>query len=143
MQFTNSNYYFTSVRAAAILTGSYVPGTVLGGSNQKDSTLESLFRNNQLVALFQVTLGSLTTVDIKIEFSNDGTTWYQEAYDAIGTPASSAVTITESLITRSFAASGNYRVAIPMLDQFCRISAKGTGTVTSSSLTIDAVVGTN
>lgn len=143
MQTSLSNYYFTSVRAAAILTGSYVAGTVLGGSNQDSSTLENLFRNDQLIALFKITLGSLTTVDIKTEFSNDGITWYQESYDAIGTPATSAVTITESLITRSFAASGNYRVAIPMLDQYCRISAKGTGTVTSSSLTIDAVVGNN
>lgn len=143
MKVTTSNYSFNAIVPAGILTTSYVAGTVLGGTNQINNYLLDNYINSQLTLYVAVTIGSLTTVDMKVEFSNDGTTWYQETYDAIGSAATSAVTITESLIQRSFAASGNYRVAVKILDQFVRVSVKGTGTVTSSSVTINAIVGSN
>ena len=51
-------------------------------------------------------------------------------------------TDTASLGEHSMAATGNYSFAIPIETRFIRISAKGTGTVTASSMTIDAVLGT-
>ena len=86
--------------------------------------------------LVQITLGSLTSVEIKIEFSPDNSTWFQEVIDS----PNSLTQFTSSQGDRTFTASGNYRIAIPIADNFIRISAKGTGTVTSSSCTIDAVV---
>ena len=52
-------------------------------------------------------------------------------------------TVTESLAEHTITASGNYRIAIPMNDRYVKVSAKGTGTVTSSSLGVKAVLGVN
>lgn len=138
MRNTLCSYQPYSIRSSAIVTNSYVAGTIIQANTSGD-----IFDKSQLLLLVNVTLGSLTTADIKVEFSPDGTNYYQETYDAIGTATASAVTITESLIQRSFAASGSYRIAIPILDAFIRISTKGTGTVTSSLVAITAIVGNN
>jgi len=41
-----------------------------------------------------------------------------------------------NLFEYTITASGQYRIAIPVKDKYMKISAKGTGTVTSSSLKI-------
>lgn len=133
-----ASYTLYPVRTAAILTGSYVAGTVLGPSDYQE-----IFQHKQLELLIAFTLGSLTTAEIKVEFSNDGTTYYREVYDSVGTPSGGSVTITENMIERSLAATGNYRIAIPILDRYIKISVKGSGTATSSSMTINAIVGNN
>lgn len=140
MQISNSKYYFINIRPAAILTTSYVPAVVLGGDNQQDSILQNLFTNNQLILYVAFTIGSLTNATLKIEFSNDGTTWYQETEDNL---AASTGVITEVPITRIFTATGNYRIPIKMNDAYVRVSAEGVGTVTASSLSINAIVGNN
>ena len=120
------DYINKSVRAAAILTTSYVAGTVLTETQGY----------NQLVALVNFTIGSLTTAEIKIEFSPDNSTWYQETFQSV-----SGGTATETLGAHQINATGLYRILVPIKDRFVRISAKGTGTVTSSSMTIDALLG--
>jgi len=125
-----ANYKYVSVRTAAILTGSYVAGTVIG----LDGALIS--NQNQLIVYADFTIGSLTDCQIKVEFSPDNSTYYQETFSAI-----SGGTSTESLGVHKLAATGKYRIAIPIKDKFVKISAIGTGTVTSSSLAINAVVG--
>lgn len=132
-----SQYTKRAVRGAAILTNSYVSATVQvdpmspnAGANQDLSPF------NQLIVLVQFTIGSLTDGRVKIEFSPDGTTWYQETTSSVA-----AGVETDSVLEHAFTASGNYRLAIPLLDRFVRISAKGTGTVTSSSMAIDVVAG--
>lgn len=125
------NYDFRNIRAAAILTNSYVAGTVLNYSNGNPSNY------NQLIIYVGFTIGSLTDGQIKVEFSHDGSTYYQETFSSI-----SAGVSTESLASHKFTASGNYRIAVPIKDNYIKISAIGTGTVTSSSMTIDAAIGT-
>lgn len=120
------DYIKKPVRTAAILTGSYVAGTVL----------ENTHNYNQLVVLVQFTIGSLTTAEIKIEVSPDNSTWFQETFASIAT-----VTSTLSLGEYAMGATGNYRIPFSLKDRYIRISAKGTGTVTSSSMTIDAILG--
>lgn len=117
---------FSSVRAAAVLTNSYVTGTVL--------TQTRGF--NQLSVMIQFTLGSLTSAEIRIEFSIDNSTWFQEVIDS----ANSLSELTSSQGDRTLTSSGNYAISIPISYNFIRISAKGTGTVTSSSMTIDAIL---
>jgi len=119
-----------NIRSAAILTNAYVAGTVIG-TNEGPSTY------NQLIVYIDFTIGSLTDAQVKIEFSHDGTTYYQETFDSI-----SSTTNTESLGVHKFAGTGKYRLAIPIKDNYIKISAIGTGTVTSSSMTIDAILGT-
>ena len=121
------DYINRPVRSAAILTNSFVEGTLLENANNYD----------QLQVLVQFTLGSLTSAEVKVEFSPDNSAFHQETFDSV-----SAGTNTISLGEHKMTASGNYRIAIPLKDRFIKISVKGTGTLTSSSMTIDAVLGT-
>lgn len=139
MDNTFATYNLFPIRSTTILTTSYVAGIVIGPTSSGINP----FQYSQLEILIQVTLGSLTTVEMKVEFSNDGITWYQETVDSVGSVSSGLVTISQGLSTRQFAASGNYRIGIKVLDQYMRISVKGTGTVTSSSVTINAILGNN
>ena len=125
------DYIELPVRTAAILTNSYVAGTVIGADNITQVSLE-----NQLILYVDFTIGSLTTAEIKIEFSADGTNWVQETFESI-----SAGVATETLGLRQFSASGPYRIAIRIKDRYIRVSAKGTGTLTSSSMAVHAIVG--
>lgn len=120
------DYKTVSVRSAAILTGSYVAGTVI----------ENVDDQNQLVLYVGFTKGSLTTAELKIEFSADNSNWYQEASESV-----SSGTATVSLKEHQFSATGNYRIPIALKDRYIRISVKGTGTVTSSSMAVTAGVG--
>lgn len=121
------DYAYKPVRAAAILTNSYVAGTVLTDVQEK----------NQLEIEVQFTKGSLTNAIIKVEFSPDGVTYRQQTFGSISTGVK-----TLSLGTNLIAASGNYTISIPIKTKNIKISAIGTGTVTSSSMEINAVVGT-
>ena len=115
-----------SVRAAAILTGTYVAGTIIEGTHLE----------NQLIINVTFVKGSLTSAQIKVEFSNDSSNYYQETVQNI-----SGGTSTDSLLVHSIDTTGGYRIAVPIKDRFIKISAIGTGTATNSSMTIDAVVG--
>lgn len=127
------DYIIQSIRTAAILTNSYVAGTIVGNT----TNTSHVFRQNELLLYVSFTIGSLTDLRIKIEFSPDNVTYYQETNS--GNPSSGVVT--DEVYERKYTASGNYRLAIPIKDRYIKISAKGTGTVTSSSCTIDAILG--
>jgi len=120
-----------AVRAAAILTNAYVAaGTVLNYSNANPAL------RNQLNLLVKFTKGSLTSASIKVEFSHDGVTYYQDTFESVSGGES---TISNGVYTMT--ASGNYVISIPIKFSYIKVSAIGTGTVTSSELTIDAIVG--
>lgn len=130
-------YEQRTVREAAILTTSYVAGTVVKRDNSHLSENKQHIENfDQLILLVEFTIGSLTDARIKVEFSSDGTTYYQESYGS-----TSAGVRTVRVLESKLTASGNYRIPIDIKDRFIRISAKGTGTVTGSSLAISAVLG--
>lgn len=122
------DYVLRPVRSAAILTGSYVAGTVLDSTHQY----------NQLVLYVDFTIGSLTSLQVKVEFSADGTAYYQETVATFSAGTSTAV-----VNEYSMAATGKYRIAIPVSDRYVKVSAKGTGTATASSCAIDAVLAVN
>lgn len=130
------DYKTFAVRDAAILTNSYVAGTVIGFT--EDFINKGVHLNNQLNIYIDFTIGSLTDLYIKIEFSSDNTTYYQESFSSI--PAASG-TDTVSLGLHKFTGTGKYRLALPIKDRYIKISAQGNGTVTSSSLSINAVIG--
>ena len=115
-----------SVRSTAILTTSYVAGTELDVRDY-----------SQLEIYADATLGSLTSIEVKIEFSStSGGTLFQETTESI-----SGATIVQNLAEHQISVDGNYRISVPINDMYCTISAKGTGTVTGSSLTITATLG--
>jgi hypothetical protein len=119
-----------AIRAAGILTGAYVAGNVLGPTNGNP------VMNNQLNILAALTIGSLTSADIRVEYSIDGTTWYQETFEDI---AGGISTLSGGVYRMS--ATGNHIISIPVKAPYIRISAIGNGTVDGSSLKIDAVLG--
>jgi hypothetical protein len=128
MQYGDSKQF--TVRDSAILTGSYVAGTVI-------NLAEGGF--NQLVINPQFTIGSLTSASIKVEFSKDGTTYQQETYEE---PTLGTGTITAYPAVHVLGSTYNPRIAIPILpgEQYIKISALGTGTATDSLLAINATV---
>ncbi len=132
---TVSNYSLFTVRAAAILTNSAVAGTVIGGTTESSN----LFYNNQLIILADFTIGSLTNVILTVEFSPDNTNWYAETYEDI---AASTGVATVRAKTHVIAATGKFQLPpITICDAYIRISATGTGTLTSSSLAVKAIIG--
>ncbi len=116
-----------TLRSAAILTTSYVAATVL------DTALQ-----NQVIFLISFTKGSLTTAEVKVEFSYDDITYFQETSRLI-----SGSTSADTALEHSYNATGNFVLDLPIMYRYVKISAKGTGTVTNSSMTIYALVGTN
>lgn len=119
-----------TVRGAAILTNSYVAGTVI----------ENVQLQNQLILEINFTKGSLTSGDVKVETCQDPDpstgTFAQQA--SVNYTAGAGAT---SLAEYNFTASGVYRIPINIKDRHIKVSAKGTGTVTDSSMAIRAVVG--
>lgn len=128
------DYSYNTVRAAAVLTGSYVAGTDL--SHATPNWIVKVELKNQLELYIDLTLGNLTSAQVKLEFSHDGTTWFQETFETI-----SSGTATATAGEHSFASSGKYRLSIPIKDQYVRVSAKGSGDTTNSSMAIGAIVG--
>ena len=113
------------VRSAAILTTGYVAGADIGFDRQ-----------NYLGVLVKFTKGSLTSLQVKIESSiDDGVTFGQQITE---TASSGTVTVDGAEFT--FDTTGNYWIVVnPLIADAIRISAKGTGTLTGSSLQISAV----
>jgi len=126
------DYASLVIRSSGILTGSYVAAAVVG----IDSLTTLNQERNQLIILVDFTIGSLTTAEIKFEFSHNGTDFYQETFGTI-------VTGTESdyLGLHQIGATGLYRIPVQTKDRFIKVSAKGTGTATGSLLALTAIVG--
>ena len=130
------DYNFKTIRAAAILTNSYVAGNVIGLGATADQL--NVHEENQLIIYVDFTIGSLTDGRIKVEFAHDATTpdYYQESFSSI-----SGGTDTVTVAEHKFTGTGKYRIAIPIKDNSVKISAIGTGAVTNSSMKISAAIG--
>ena len=115
------------IRASAILTSSYVAGEIIANAGGMD----------QLLLGIAFTKGSLTSMSIKIEFSMDGSTWYQETYEG----ASSSGVVSPEVFVRTYTANFAGVIAIPVMANYIKVSAIGTGTATSSLLAIDSLLG--
>lgn len=126
---TGSNTRITSttaLRTTAVLTNSYV----------NSSSLAVPQGENQLILLLAATKGSLTSIEVRVEFSDDDSTWYQETFGTIVGPTDTLEIGEHEILT-----NGNYRLVIPVMDRFVRVGAKGSGTVTGSDLLVDGVLG--
>jgi hypothetical protein len=127
-----TSYSAVSIRTSAVLTNSYVAATVIGPG----SGFTNLQKNNQLLLYVDFTVGQLTDALIKIEFSDDGLSYYQETV-----AVQSSGTLSEYAGEHKIAATGKYRIAAPIVDKFIKVSAKGTGVVTDSLLALKAIIG--
>lgn len=125
VNFVGSSASATTVvtRAAAILTNGYVTADAV-----------DVRSNSQVIFFITFTKGSLTDLDLKVEFSPDNTTWVQETGSLL-----SGDTSTETNIVHTYSATGSYRLPIEVAAEYIRISAIGNGTVTGSSLAIKMI----
>jgi hypothetical protein len=117
----------TTVRAAAILTTGYVAGTVLEGCE----------KFNVLSLNYDFTVGSLTDCQIKVEVSTNGTDYYQLVSDSI----TAGVNTVAGLVYKLTGTLKGATTPLSINTKYIKISAIGTGTVTDSSLKIDAILG--
>lgn len=127
----SNKYQSKQIRSSAILTWSYVAATVMWhDDNNAASEL------NQFECLVDFTIWSLTTLEIKIEFSDDWITYFQETASSI-----SWGTATMTALEYSFAASGNLIIASPFKARYVKVSAKWTWTATGSTLALTWILG--
>ena len=123
----NSDYRVAAIRASTVLTGSYVAGTLLR---------DDISKYNQLVVLVDITLGSLTSAEVRVEFSLDNVRWFQKPFQLVISSTQASVSSGEY----TFTVDGLYPMDFPIAYNFIRISAKGTGTVTNSLMQVDAIL---
>lgn len=123
------SYKYKVIRSSAVLTTSYVAGTVIGPN---DGAIDF----NQALLLIEFIIGSLSSAQVKIEFSIDGTTYGQESFVSL-----SGGTSSESLGIHNYTASGNYWIEKPIKYPYIKVSVQGTGTVTNSLMAITAFLG--
>jgi len=135
MAYHIGDYIKFPLRASAVLTNAYVTYPINETLSDGTTGIFDCSGFNQLLVYTNFTIGSLTSASIKVEFSADNVTWYQETLLAI-----SGGTSTDSLGVHLYGASGNYRLALPVADRYIRVSITGTGTVTNSLAVLDAIL---
>ena len=123
------------VRASSVLTGAYVPGTVI-----------TVDEHNFLGINIAYTNGDEDSLDVKIEVSTDGgTTWFQQVTE---TTTSGAIAV--ALATRNYIATGNYAttvypIKVPTSDTAdkgqVRVSFKATGGTPTGTASASLVTG--
>jgi len=108
-----------TLREDAILTTSYV--------SSRDIRLTVY---HDIGLFFELTKGSLTSFQYKVQWSHDGTTWFDEATETV---SASSITDTVCSYTHTLAGDTNYYKPLPYRGNYLRVQVKGTGTVTGSS----------
>lgn len=118
-------YKSTEIRASAILTTGYVA-----------TAARLIDRKNQLNLLVAYTKGSSTGVDIKIQFSDDKTTWYEENSTALASGV-----LTHTVYAHRFTVAGNYVISVPITHRWYRVSVQAISDATGTLLAIQEEVG--
>jgi hypothetical protein len=85
------DFHTIAVRSPAILTDAYVAGTIIG-RNTTEPNIITTTNNDQLVLLYDFTIGSLTSAEIKVEFANE--LYYSIAYDGQSANFTAGLTVT-------------------------------------------------
>ena len=126
-----------TLRSSAVLTGSYVASSVIGADLLEPGEVAIC---DELALFLAFTIGSLTSCEIKVEFSDDGINWRQETIEAPGAPSGGIIISSTYLNVHQLTGTGNFKLIIPYACSYLRVSAQGTGTATNSLLGITAVV---
>lgn len=113
-------------RAAAALTTSYVY------TEKIDCSMR-----NQLCLYIDYTKGSSDSAEILVEFSEDGTNWYSETFQAVST-----TTETDHIGVHTMTVAGSRRLMIPIMDRYVRFGCKATTSGTGTSMKLIARIGT-
>lgn len=109
----------STIRASAVLTSSYVAATDIDCQNA-----------SQVYIYLNYTKGDETSCEVKVEYSYDDTTYFQET--AVTTGATAALTIS----TYQMTATGKFVLQIPIMARWLRISVKASAGTPTGTLAI-------
>jgi len=123
---SQSNIRLITVREAAALTTSYVASDSFNVEGA-----------NQLELLVSFTKGGSGGCRLKMEFSQDGTNWYQES---MVSEFPSVNDVKHTPIARKIGSSANLAISIPISASFFRVSAQAITSGTGTSLSIMATI---
>lgn len=112
----------TPLRASSVLTGSYVASSAVDTVNSDQVNLYCTY-----------TKGDEASLQVKVETSPDGSTYFQQAFLSIA-----GGTATTTLGEYTFTATGNYLINVPVADAKLRIQAKATGGSPTGTLAVSA-----
>ena len=121
---SQSNIRRIVIRAAAALTTSYVT-----------SNSFNIQGANQLQLLVSFTKGDSDGCRLKIEFSEDGSSWYQESIVEY-----SSGDANHSPLARKIEDSANLVLSVPTSASFLRVSGQAITSGTSTSLSVLATI---
>ena len=121
----NDNQRPDAIREAAILTQAYVASDIF-----------NLQGANQLQLKVAFTLGSSSGAQIKVEFSDDKTNWFQESKYSV-----SGSDWVHTAQTRRRNASASLVINIPVISKWYRVSSLAVTDETGTSLAITGMVG--
>jgi hypothetical protein len=113
------------IRDAAILTLAYVAGSIIQAEDYNLLGIEVDF-----------TKGLLTSMEIKIEVSQDDINYFQQMTETV---SGGVVTLEPGVYKIDTTGKHAFNIH-PIRAKFIKISVKGTGTVTNSSCAIKAVL---
>ena len=130
----------------AVLPNDFTNGTAILSTSDDDEDNEAIDAEdcNYLVLYIYLSLGSSSSMDLKIYFTDNATTtlvaaalWYQE----VGSSVTAGVS-TDSMLSHRYSASGTYRLIVPIMDKYIKIMLIGKGDPANSIATIKGLVGT-
>lgn len=122
------------VRPASLPTSSYVAGEVIDLSAYSGQI-------TQLMLLISITKASATSFQFLLEYSVDNVTYFPLTTESI---ANGLITLTPAeytVLASALATNATITIERPIKYRYIRVSTKGSGTLTSSSVAIQANLG--
>lgn len=126
------NVDLSTQRKATVLTNALVYTTAMDVKNL-----------NQVTALIDFVLGSLTNMLLRVQLSPDNVNWYD--YETDDTQDQTIVGVDDQIparaLVRLFDGDSHMAFQVPVKAAYLRFGVIGTGTVTGSSCAISTMVG--
>lgn len=110
------------------------PVTLTAAYTGNISSAFNITTGQQLTCYLRYITGSGETnnsVEVRVEFSPDGTLWYQEVDETVASGTSTVTLVERTFVGASAATTYSLRFAVPVADKFIRFALKETGVVTN------------
>lgn len=133
-----SNYLITENNLQSVVL--FTDQSLVDGEGEIDAKVSDILNiqgANQLNLLVAFTIGDSSGVRIKVEFSEDRETWYQESMIS---EYPSAADVEHTIINRLLESSGNYVISIPVSASWLRLTCTAITDGTDAEISITATV---
>ena len=121
---TQNNLILKTLRESDVLTTSFV-----------DSDVINIQGANQVQLLVCFTKGDSTGCRLRVEFSEDQSTWYQES---MVSEFPSTNDVKHTLVARRIDDTGNYAISIPVSASYLKVSVQAIDSEANTLLSIKA-----